>query len=314
MRSIGESRLLQKLLTDYEESCRRDGTPEELALQHLRELFEDPEIGRENIYPNNAMDYLRARRSHECRHCCPGREKCPHRGYLHDIVVSEADGKRLYVVQPRRCPEFDGELREAGVSRLLAQSRIPESHRHCSFDNYRTGGLKTDVKAAKGIAGECAEDGTWLCLCGRGTGTGKTHLAVALLKARIAKGESGIFVNAGELYGMLHAALAAKQVEGAIATYTRPKCLVVDDIGVQHDTEWFGGQLYRIINTRHSNGLQTVVTSNARTLSDLSEMCGSHGDRIVSRLTELAAWFEIAADDYRKIKGRQRLLDQGGVG
>ena len=301
--------LLDRLLDAYDEECRMHGTPEERALDYVRELFRDPEIHMDQIRPKSALDYLRAQRSDECRSHCPGRTNCPHKGRVFEVMVLEQQGYRTYLPQLLRCSEFTGQMHAENVSRLLSASGIPESFLKCSFGNFTTEGLKPDIRVAKGVARECSEDGTWLLLHGKATGTGKTHLAAALLKAQITRGRSGVFVNARDLSATLHQAIATREVETRMRRFKSPQCLVIDDIGVQNDGEWLGRQLYEIVNERYEQRRQTVVTSNARNMTELSAMCGSCGDRIVSRLTELAHTLEIHADDYRLHKGQRRLFE-----
>lgn len=306
--SMKSSGLFERMLAEYDRRSRLDGSVEERALKYVRERFGDSGISMDQIRPKSAMDYLHAQRSDECRRNCPGRDRCPYRGRIYEVAKTVALGESIYSVFPHRCLEYTGQLQVENLSKLLAESRIPASHKDCSFENYEVDGLKADVRIARGATRECAEDETWVFLHGQKTGTGKTHLAVALLKARIAQGKSGLFMNARDLYGELHEAIATRQVEAKMNLFRRVDCLVIDDAGVQHDSNWFGGQLYGIINDRYEHRQQTVITSNASSMDTFSPMCGPCGDRIVSRLQELAIRIRIDADDYRIEKGQQRLF------
>ena len=59
------------------------------------------------------------------------------------------------------------------------------------------------------------------------------------------------------------------------------KLLIVDDIGAERVTEWVRERIVSIINTRSSNGLSTIYTSNL-SLKGLTDKLGD--DRISSRI------------------------------
>jgi DNA replication protein DnaC len=73
------------------------------------------------------------------------------------------------------------------------------------------------------------------------------------------------------------------------------KLLIIDDIGAERVTEWVRERMVSIINTRSSNGLCTIYTSN---LSP-KELTEELGDRIASRVLGSSQVVEISGGDWR---------------
>lgn len=73
------------------------------------------------------------------------------------------------------------------------------------------------------------------------------------------------------------------------------KLLIIDDIGSEKFTEWVRERLVSIINTRVSNGLSTIYTSN---LSP-EELKEGLEERIASRILGYSGVIEIKGSDRR---------------
>ena len=73
------------------------------------------------------------------------------------------------------------------------------------------------------------------------------------------------------------------------------KLLIIDDIGAERVTDWVRERMVSIINTRVSNNLSTIYTSN---LSP-EELKEELGDRISSRVLGSSQVIEIVSGDRR---------------
>lgn len=113
------------------------------------------------------------------------------------------------------------------------------------------------------------------------TGTGKTTTAIALLseyirrrflyyakrKVRIPE-TIGVFLDLNELQtkynlaSMSNSSDDMERIKNVIEFYQTVEMLVVDDVGVRSSTESFRSLIHSIINSRVSNGLPTIFTSN----------------------------------------------------
>lgn len=76
-------------------------------------------------------------------------------------------------------------------------------------------------------------------------------------------------------------------------------CVAYDDIGSEKDTDWAGEQMYRLIDFIYTKKDRFILTSNL-SLKDLSERYGgTQGDRIASRIAEMATIIELKGKDKR---------------
>ena len=72
--------------------------------------------------------------------------------------------------------------------------------------------------------------------------------------------------------------------------------LVIDDLGVQRDTEWEVEMLYNLIDTRYADRRLTVVTTN-KPLDKLKDLATG---RIYSRFLEMCHIVHVRAPDFRE--------------
>ncbi|AGS80632.1 ATP-binding protein [Leptospira noguchii] len=71
--------------------------------------------------------------------------------------------------------------------------------------------------------------------------------------------------------------------------------LVLDDFGVQNDTDWTNTKIYDLIDSRYENGKITFLTSNP----DLEKLKDILGQNIYSRLIEMTEPILLDCEDYR---------------
>ena len=78
-------------------------------------------------------------------------------------------------------------------------------------------------------------------------------------------------------------------------------CLVLDDLGKEKTTKAGLDYLFQIIDYRYSNGKQTVITTNALTMSELKNPYNAKMiEPLISRLLENGDWVTIrSAENYR---------------
>ena len=88
-------------------------------------------------------------------------------------------------------------------------------------------------------------------------GTGKSHLAFAIMKelSSITK-EIAIFINVTDLLMKIKADFS--QEEFLVNKIASAKFLVLDDLGMEKDSDWSFGILYNILNKRAN----TIITTN----------------------------------------------------
>ncbi len=72
--------------------------------------------------------------------------------------------------------------------------------------------------------------------------------------------------------------------------------LVLDDFGIQRNTEWEMEMLYDLIDSRYAEGRFTIITTN-QSKEEVQEL--SRG-RIYSRISEMCHQVETIGIDYRQ--------------
>ncbi len=139
------------------------------------------------------------------------------------------------------------------------------------------------------------------------TGTGKTHLALAIA---LALHERGYRVRFGTLIDLLDR-LRATFAEGAteteyevLAEYRECDLLVIDDIGREKVTAWTEAKVYQIVNDRWARRRPIVGTTN---LEPPLQMIEQLTRPVYSRLSEMCQFVPVLGEDWRlKRQGGER--------
>ncbi len=300
-RSLGEKRVgdfisIIPALAEARLRISSRPTTEQRSLKYVQGIW--PEAEPWQLH-SSQRDFILAEEAENCHLTCPGVKRCPNKGLRPGAFCEPyGDGGRIYVVRWGKCGARSSADLQASAERALQSARLPERLLGCTFDSYRTMGLSPDILKAKGMAMAALSDGNSLLISG-GNGVGKTHLAAAMVNARVNSGKSALFVPVPDLLDDLRSAVSAGKGNGAMDAVKKAEFLAMDDLGAERITDWVGERLYMIVNHRYLNRLQTVITTNAENIVDLISRLGDQGQRIVSRLGEMGTWCGICAEDYR---------------
>ncbi len=181
----------------------------------------------------------------------------------------------------------------------LKDARIPPMYIKKTLDSFqaKTPDQKKVVQLAKEFLEIYSVDSRGLIFMG-GCGTGKTHLAVALLRDLIAKGHSGLFYNVITLLDELRSTFdegSSLSQWPILEKIQDTDILVLDDLGAEKTSGWVNDRLYAIINHRYENKKPIIVTTNR----EITELRDQVGNRIYSRLMEMCRTVIFAGKDYR---------------
>jgi DNA replication protein DnaC len=145
-------------------------------------------------------------------------------------------------------------------------------------------------------------------------GVGKTHLAVAVLKALVLKGIPGLFYDFRDLLKEIQDSYNPNTHTSELKVLSPvydAEVLVLDELGASKPTEWVQETMTHIINKRYNDKKTTIFTSNYHDIQIPSARDETLSDRVgvrlLSRLHEMCRTILIEGDDYRnKIKDNYR--------
>jgi DNA replication protein DnaC len=208
-------------------------------------------------------------------------------------------------------------------------ARIPRRYEHCELASYTTDfpGANPSLAEAHFIAsnfvkeyGPHGERG--LLIIGE-IGTGKTHLAVGVLKELVNRGYSSIFYDYRELLKQIQNSYNAT-VQTTELDVLRPvfeaDVLVLDELGAVKPSEWVWDTVSLILNTRYNNKRTTIITTNFPDLKARERPANAAGrsleegryaaeketlgdritDRMYSRLHEMCRVVPLSGVDFRE--------------
>lgn len=180
--------------------------------------------------------------------------------------------------------------RDWAVNVSLMASGIPLRFRGATLDAYRT-----DTEGQAVALTECRdyvhgfernwELGRSMMLLGD-VGTGKTHLGCAIAQQVIRSyGASARYTMAIEIIRDIKMTFDKKseQTERDVyASLLAPDLLVIDEVGVQHGSDFERQVLFEVVDSRYRQLMPTIVISNL----GLAGLRKCLGDRAVDRLTD----------------------------
>lgn len=221
----------------------------------------------------------------------------------------------------------DCQLR-ARAGSLIAAARIPKRYEHCELSNFTTDFPGVDrsvsmalINASRFVQEFDPREGKGLLLVG-GIGTGKTHLAVGILKELIlARASACLFCDYRELLKQIQNSYN-DSVQATELQVLRPifeaEVLALDELGAVKPSEWVWDTVSLILNTRYNDNRTTIITTNfpdepaAAATSEFSpraaafaatrrETLGDRiGERMRSRLHEMCRIVKMDGLDFRQ--------------
>ena len=193
------------------------------------------------------------------------------------------------------------EARKKKIEPILEACGVGKRHVRCSFEGFN--GDDGVTKAIRETLLEYAMDGTSVVLQG-GTGCGKTHLAVAMLRelvkiARVNSDRDARFITAPELLLEIRSSFQEGSIETEeclVDRYANARYLVIDDIGAEYVSEW--SNLDSVCHHRQEKPAK-IVQQSTRRISNPEQMISRMRERIASRLAE-AVQIKLDFPDYRR--------------
>lgn len=169
-------------------------------------------------------------------------------------------------------------LIERRIERKIKESKLPERKLLADFDfTFQTGVDKAQIMELATLAFVQRKQG--LILAGS-SGTGKSHIAKALLLIGCQKCFSCRYTTASAMLTDLLAGLADQTLEGKLKKYIYPQLLLIDEVGfdrLEQESARNASLFFKVIDGRYCKA-STIITSNI----DFKDLGDYLGDPVVT--------------------------------
>lgn len=141
-----------------------------------------------------------------------------------------------------------------------------------------------------------------------GYGTGKTHLAAAIVNQLLGQKTACICMTMIGLLDRIKDSYRDAREEGTeayvLSRYKNVPLLVIDDLGSEQQTEWAISKIFEIINSRYEAYMPTIITTNYSAKELVERMTplggdGKNAEKTVDRLMEMCAGISMNWESWR---------------
>lgn len=210
----------------------------------------------------------------------------------------------------KQCPCKTARVKIDNIHRLFQKSNIPNKYRYRRISEFKIENPKSDTELyiALDFATEFINNfkksqphPNGLYFFGT-TGTGKTMLSCLILNEIIFSYQADVrYIKiTRDFFNRIRASFNVEsdtygRGDDIFHSLADQEVLVIDDFGVQADSEWEKRTLYDLIDARYESQKPTIITSNIQP-EDWSALFDG---RVFSRLKEMVRFLPMIADDYR---------------
>jgi DNA replication protein DnaC len=210
----------------------------------------------------------------------------------------ETEGMSYYTYLETLIAEEIAHRAETRVTRAVHKARFPFLRTIDDFNFTFQTALKLQMLGSY-LSPEFVSEGKSAVFSGP-SGTGKSHLCIAIAYRAIQHGYEARFVGADALIGELSRAALKGRLEPALAPYVHPHVLIIDELGYLSHAADAANVLYRVINERYLQGRSMLLTTN-KPLAAWGDVVhdGDLAEAILDRLLERGVHFALRGRSYR---------------
>ena len=135
-------------------------------------------------------------------------------------------------------------------------------------------------------------------------GTGKSFLAACIANELLEKGVPVLMTNFSKILNQMGAMYSDERYR-YIASFNRCSLLIIDDLGIERNTEYALEQVYAVVDERYKAGLPLIITTNLA-ISQLRNPEDVAHARIYSRVLEMCTPVHVPGLDRRTVIGKSK--------
>lgn len=148
-------------------------------------------------------------------------------------------------------------------------------------------------------------------------GCGKTFYAACIANALIEQGTSVLMTNFSKILNQL-SGMFSEDKNAFIASMMQYSLLIIDDFGIERNTEYAVEQVYNIIDERYKTKKPLIITTNL-SLTTLKNPEDTAHKRIYDRVLSMCVPVKFVGDNHRikdaevKIRSCKELFEEGSA-
>lgn len=203
--------------------------------------------------------------------------------------------------------EAKARQREAMQKTIKEYRRMgfPESDmQHWTFDNAEDCKIINAAKRYVDNFQQFRADGKGLLLYG-GVGTGKTFAAACIVNALIDMGKPCLITNFSRVLNTLW---GIDEKQAYIDSLNKFDLLVLDDLGIERQSEYVQEQVFNVIDSRYRARLPLIITTNLQ-LEEIVSPANVGNGRIYDRVLEMCHPVKVEGESRRRKKVKSGFSD-----
>ena len=134
-------------------------------------------------------------------------------------------------------------------------------------------------------------------------GTGKTYFAACIANALV---ENCVSVKMTNFSTILNDLFYENDKNQYIDRLNKHNLLIIDDLGIERDTEYALEQVYNIIDARYKSNKPLIVTTNL-TITEIKNPVDTAHKRIYDRVLEMCVPVKFDGENFRQQKATEKM-------